>query len=370
MAGKPKIANHLAKLRHDRGYTAARLAEMTGVTRQTIYSIETGSFIPNTAVALRLARIFEVTVEDLFALPPEAPVRHDSVRPVTLLPGSATLQSGQPVQLCRVGRRLIASSPSPLRWYFPANDAVVAGKSQARIADADADFRDRILVAGCDPGTSVLARHMRTTGIHLVLAHRNSSKSLDLLREGSVHVAGTHLRDETSDETNLPQIRRLFPKRAVAVISFAVWEEGIVVAHGNPKHIRNIDDFARPDVAIMNREPGAGARALLDSRLKMLGIKSRQVRGYTLTAAGHLPAAWQVLSGAADCCIATRASAQVFGLGFVPLVSERYDLVIRCRDLELPGVQALLDTLSRASFRRELEELGGYDASVAGTRIL
>jgi putative molybdopterin biosynthesis protein len=94
------------------------------------------------------------------------------------------------------------------------------------------------------------------------------------------------------------------------------------------------------------------------------------VAGYRRLAAGHLPAAWQVRSGAADCCIATQAAARIFGLGFIPLVSERYDLAIRRQHLELPTIQSLLDTLNRSRFRRELESIGGYDTRTAGQRIL
>ena len=161
-------------------------------------------------------------------------------------------------------------------------------------------------------------------------------RRLALLKEGCVHVAGTHLRDEASGESNLPEIGRLFPKNSVAVIAFAVWEEGIVTARGNPKSIRGIEDFARKDVSIVNREPGSGSRALLDSRLERLRIAPRAVRGYEQLAPGHLPAAWQVQSGAVDCCLATRAAARMFGLNFIPLVSERYDLVIRKQHLDLP----------------------------------
>jgi molybdate-binding protein len=87
-------------------------------------------------------------------------------------------------------------------------------------------------------------------------------------------------------------------------------------------------------------------------------------------APGHLPAAWQVQSGAVDCCLSTRAAARVFGLNFIPVVSERYDLVIRKQHLDLPRMQNLLDTLSRSDFRRELEGLGGYDTRVTGQRVL
>ena len=370
-----KLDNRLAALRQARGFSAAELARAAGVTRQTIYAIEAGSFVPNTMVALRLAQALEGTVEDLFALPGDAPAPRPAEEQAALLPGSDALEPGQPVQLCRVGARLIATPPSPLPWSLPAGDAAATshsarGKAAVRAYRDAPDYRHRLLVAGCDPGISVLARHLLPAGIELVLAHRNSSQALDLLKQGAVHIAGTHLRDESSGESNLPEIGRLFARNAVAVISFAVWEEGIVTARGNPKGIRGVADFARGDIRLVNREKGSGSRRLLDGHLKRLGIAADAVNGYETLAAGHLPAAWQVRMGAADACIATRAAARLWGLGFLPLASERYDLVLRRRYLDLPPVQALLEALNRAAFRRELEGAGGYDAASAGRRML
>ncbi len=370
-----EIDTHLGQLRQKRGFSAIQLAQLTGVSRQTIYAIEAGTYVPNTAVALRLARALDTKVEDLFKLPDDAPAPVLPSEPVTLLPGCESLQPGQPVQLCKVDNLLVASPPLAVQWYFPASDAVIAtkpaaGKTEVQVLQPDDELRNRILVAGCDPGISVLARHVRAAGIELVLAHRNSSQSLKLLKEGCIHIAGTHLRDASSGESNIAEVGRLFAKDSVAVVSFAIWEEGIVTARGNPKNIRGIEDFARPGITIANREKGAGSRRLLDAALKRLGIDSTKVRGYLKTAPGHLPAAWKVQTGAADCCISTRAAARAFGLGFIPLVSERYDLAIRREHLDLPGIQALLDTLSRSNFRRELESLGGYDTKSAGQRML
>ncbi len=365
-----RIENTLSAARQKSGLSAARVAALAGVSRQTIYAMEAGSYVPNTAVALRLARALDTSVEGLFSLPDERSGENLRKEQAALLPGSEQPQPGQPVQLCRVDRRLIASPPSAVRWYFPASDGVIADRTEVQVFDREAQFENRILVAGCDPGISVLARHAGTAGIELVLAHRNSSQSLELLKSGSIHIAGTHLRDDSSGESNIPAIGRLFSRNAVAVISFAVWEEGIVTAHGNPKAVREIADFAREDVTIVNREPGAGARNLLESHLKRLGIRTRTVRGFGRIAHGHLPAAWQVKSGLADCCVATRAAARLFGLGFIPLATERYDLAIRRPHLQRPAIQTLLDVLSRSNFRRELETLGGYDAQVAGQRLL
>ena len=371
-----EIETSLGTLRRKRGMSAIQLAATVSVSRQTIYAMEAGTYVPNTAVALRMARALETTVEELFSLAESEPDPKLRSELSTLLPGSEIPQAGQAVQLCSVDKKLMAAAPSAVPWYFPASDAVVAekpgpaGKTRLQVFQTESDFTNRILVAGCDPGISVLSRHVQAAGAELVLAHRNSSQALALLRKGCVHVAGTHLKDESSGESNLPQIDRMFPKNSVAVISFAVWEEGIVAARGNPKGIRGIEDFARKDVAIANREEGAGSRILIDARLKKAGIDKRKVRGYDRLAPGHLPAAWQVQSGAVDCCIATRAAARIFGLHFIPLVSERYDLVIRKQHLDLPRMQNLLDTLSRSDFRRELEGLGGYDTRLAGRRVL
>lgn len=351
------------------------MAQLVGVSRQTIYAMEAGSYMPNTAVALKLAHALEVGVEDLFALPETAPALALRTEQATLLPASEKPFPGQPVQLCRIERRLVASAPSPMPWYFPVSDGILSsslrrGAAKVQVFEAESDFGNRLLVGGCDPGISVLARHAQAAGIELVLAHRNSSQALQLLKEGCVHIAGTHLRDESSGESNLPAISRMFPEHKIAVVSFAVWEEGIVTARGNPKAIRGIEDLARPGLSIVNREAGAGSRALLDAHLKRLGIPFGKVRGYDREIPGHLPAAWHVQTGAADCCIATAGAARLFGLGFIPLVSERYDLAIRRQRLKTPAVERLLDILSLSRFRRELEGLGGYDTRATGRRML
>ncbi|MBI2680054.1 MAG: helix-turn-helix domain-containing protein [Candidatus Solibacter usitatus] len=367
-----RVVNHLAALRLKRGLSAADLAAGAGITRQTVYAVEAGNYVPNTLVALRLAQTLGVAVEDLFLLeqPERTPARRQEVE---LLPGDAESRPGQPVQLCRVNRRLLAVAASPISWRLPAADAVMtepsAGKAAVQTLLEEDGLRNRLLVAGCDPGISVLAKHLRLAGVEVIAANRNSSQALDLLRRGLVHVAGTHLRDEASGESNLPAVGKLFPRGSAAVVSLALWEEGLLVARGNPKHIHGVEDLARKGITLINREPGAGSRILLDRALGRLGIDARHVAGYDQLAHGHLPAAWRVRNGDGDCCVATRTVARAAGLDFIPLASERYDLVMRKRQLSLPAIQQLLETLNRSAFRRELEELGGYDASQAGARL-
>lgn len=359
-----EITNNLAQIRKRNGYSASLLAAEVGVSRQAIYAIEAGAYMPNTALSLRLAQALGVSIDDIFQLKKQ-PAR--SVK-ANLIAGHADLQPGQMLQLARVNHRLLAALPAPLDWYLPASDAVagsiaVAGRVQVRVHRQEDMFDDRVVIAGCDPAMSILARHLQTAGVRAILVHQNSANSLSLLKKGCVHVAGTHLRGDSA-------IRNRFSQQAIAVVSFANWQEGLVTAAGNPKRIKKIEDLARKGIRFVNRELGAGTRLLVDTALARLHMKPSQIHGYDCEAPGHLAAALQVKTGVADCCIATEAAARVFGLAFVPLETARYDLVIHRSHLALPAVRALLDTIVRSNFRRELSGSAGYDTAVTGTRVL
>jgi len=367
----------LPEIRRRRGVSAAQLARAAHVSRQTIYAIEAGDYVPNTALALALARLLEVRVEDLFQLEsePQAPAKPVAAE---VLSASEPLRKGQPVQLCEVGKRLIAVPAEPQPAVLPLADGVLAeparrsGPASVRAFPADGSEGKRLLVAGCDPGIALLAHHLsRTAGIELIVASSSSRQSLEWLKDGLVHIAGSHLRDATTGDYNLAAVRKLFPRGGVKVVTFAIWEQGLVFAAGNPKEITSVADLARPGsghraVRIINREIGAGSRDLLDHELRRAGIAAKDVVGYERIAQGHLPAALAVSMDEADCCIATRSAAQAFGLGFIPLATERYDLVIRQPFVKLPTVETLLDSLNRSAIRRRLEMLAGYDTSHTG----
>jgi putative molybdopterin biosynthesis protein len=371
------VRNNLVELRLQRGVTVAQLAASIGVSRQTVYAMEAGTYVPNTLVALKLSRALSVGVEDLFWLESDAPMPIHT-EDVEILSTDAGIQPGQPLRLCKVGGKLIGVFPEPGTWSLPLADAVVMesstakrnGKVRAQILGEGLKIDKRLLISGCDPGGAILGRHLQRQGIDLVVAYQNSSRSLELLKQGVVHVAGCHIRDEKTGESNLPVIKKLFGKESVGVFSFALWEEGILVARGNPKGIHSIADFTRPDVRITNREPGAGSRLLLDSYLHQLGIDGATINGYDQIAYGQLPAARHVLIGESDCCINTKPTSRVLGMDFIPLVTKRYDLVVRKNHLKLPQVQALFETLGRTAFRRELEVLGEYDMKTAGDRLI
>jgi len=371
---KTRVTNRLAAIRKSRGTAASLLAQRVNVSRQTIYAIEAGTYVPNTEVALNLARALEVSVEELFSLEDGTGEQPGSVSADLLAAGPVA--GRQPVRLCRIGERLVGVPVSAAPYYLPEADGIVerttrGGRASVSVfTGGEPDTPRRVVVAGCDPATSLLSRTVeKLSGVEVVCAPASSRLALAWLAQGKVHIAGTHLQEPETGEFNLPFIRHQFPGGGFRVVTFARWEEGLVVAAGNPKGISKIEDLARKNVAIVNREPGSGSRALLDERLAKAGIPVTRVRGYETVAFGHLAAAARVATGEADACVATRSAAHAFALDFFPLRTERYDLAMRRSTAALPAVEAFLDVLQRASVRRKLQLLAGYDTSVTGAEV-
>jgi len=364
------VESRLSSIRQSRGIAAADLARRVGVSRQTIYAIESGSYVPNTTVALRLARELEVSVEDLFSLG-EADAPGETTLRATVL-SSSEREASRPVRLVRLKDRWVASSVERVPYYLPDADGIItrsvkSSDAAVRLIGAAGSLGKRLSIAGCDPAIGLLARMAeRGTGVEIVTVPASSRRALEWLKRGLVHIAGSHLEDPRTGEFNLPVVRRLMPREDLAVVTFARWEEGFVVARGNPLGIRQAGDLVQSRVRLINRETGSGSRALLDSLLKKAGISPRKVRGYDRMASGHLDAALAVASGAADCCVATPSAARAFGLRFVPLHAERFDFAIRREFLDLPAVRSILDALQSAALRRRLEALAGYDTSETG----
>mgnify|MGYP005858221685 CR=1 FL=1 len=191
---------------------------------------------------------------------------------------------------------------------------------------------------------------------------------LHLLR-GEAGLAGAHMLDEESGEYNLPILRRLFVGQRLCVVRLAEREQGLIVAAGNPKGLQTWHDLARPDVTFINRQPGSGTRALLDYHLRRLNMARSTVRGYESEAATHITVADAVARGAADVGLGVRAAAHAFGLGFVPLARERYDLVTLAEDRFRPPLSWLFDMVGSPAFRSIVSHLVGYDGTHCGTEI-
>ena len=357
----------LKEFREANGISAADAASRCGISRQTVYAIEDGTFVPNTTTAIRLARMLGTTVEELFPFEEEASAELVSAELLAPDPGSTKHPL---VRLCRVGERMLAVPVQADSGFLPFVDGVVEHRMGSKVTVRTAQEQSRgestVLIAGCDPALSFLEEIAQGSGIRFLVAPASSRKALEWLKAGRVHVAGSHLFDRASRDYNLAIVQRMFPPDGTGVVTFADWQEGLVMRLGESRQIRSIADLGSGDWRIVNREKGSGSRSLLDEALSAASIDPAKIPGYDRVAGGHLAAASAVANGAADCCVATSSAARSFGLAFVPLTSERFDLVFsRAFSASKPG-QVLLDILNRAALRRKLQQIAGYDTSRTG----
>lgn len=331
------------------------LAEAAALSRQSVGAIEAGRSTPAVDVALRLARALDCRVEELFGAGDVDRLAVEAAAPLT----------GR-VALAHVGGRWVAHPLDDLRLSADAL-AVPArrGRLEVELVRSAAEARANLVIMGCAAALGLLADRLnaRPGAGRFVWLPRASTPALVALAAGHAHLAGVHLVDDATGEANVPDVRR--HTGAVALVTLARWEAGLVAAAGNPKKIRGAADLGRRGLRLVTREPGSGARRLLDRELGRAGtgVAARQ-----LQARGHLEVASAVAIGAADVGVATRDAALAHGLHFVPLAEERYDLVIPRALADDPRIVRMLDAMTAAAFRRELAALG-YDTRPCGERV-
>ncbi|GAB1426964.1 hypothetical protein MASR2M17_03900 [Aminivibrio sp.] len=134
----------------------------------------------------------------------------------------------------------------------------------------------------------------------------------------------------------------------------------MILKKGNPLNILSVEDLARKDVSIINRQPGAGTRVLLDYFLSRKGIPAGSIRGYDVQCATHFDAANRVALDFADAAFGIKSAADALGLDFLPLAEEPYELVYRIEYDDHPGIIALLEALEDREWREEVDRMGGY----------
>jgi len=208
-----------------------------------------------------------------------------------------------------------------------------------------------------------------TPSFGMASGHVGSLGGVLAVRDRMAHLAGSHLLDPATGEYNVPTIKAYLPDIPVRLIHLAYRIQGLMVHRGNPKGIRAIEDIRREDITYINRQRGAGTRVLLDYTLQQQGIAPESIRGYDNEETTHLAVAASIQSGKADAGMGVLAAANALGLDFIPLLEERYDLIIPEEFLALPMVARLLDIIVSREFQGQLEQMGGYRLQDAGKEL-
>src|SRR4051812_12691629 len=335
------------------------------------------------------ALTFEIFAAPLLAAlegapPPEAPVAR--ARLARKLASTMGMDDWIRVRLGQVGGRLVATPlprgagvltslvradgllvvPAALEGHHAGEEVTV------RLLRGVGEIERTIVATGShdlvlDLAASALRE--RDPGVTLASSNVGSLGGLTALRDGLCHLAGSHLLDPARGEYTLPYLERLLPGRDVAVVRLVHRDQGLIVADGNPTGTTGIEDVASRGLRYVNRQRGAGTRMLLDHELARHGLEPEAIEGYRREEHTHLAVAAAVAAGRADCGLGVLAAARAFGLDFVPVAREPYDLVLLNDGIEDELLAPLWSLLSSEDFRRAVEALGGYDTAEMGRRI-
>ena len=270
----------------------------------------------------------------------------------------------------RVGRkiRIEATAVETLRGSMGGS-----ADAQAAVAVPEAENAGGFVICGQDCILDILARELenRYADERILRSSESSYNGLYALYHDRANAVTCHLWDGDTDEYNVPYVLKMLPGVPARIVRLARRRQGLYVKRGNPKRILAWKDLFRQDVSFVNREKGSGTRVLLDEKLRLLGRRGSDIRGYGQTASSHLSVAGWVARGKADTGLGNeKAALQVPALEFVPLQDECYDIVI-CKNFEHTRPYAqLLDIVRSQWFKDEIESLGGYDVCETGEIIL
>ena len=231
------------------------------------------------------------------------------------------------------------------------------------------EIERKIVATGShDLTLDLIASRLRRTDPGLTLSSSNvgSLGGLMALGRGEAHLAGTHLLDEETGEYNVSFVRRYLQGRDVVMMHFVERTQGLIVPRGNPMDITSLEDLFRGGLSFVNRQRGSGTRVLLDHKLKQVGAKPESIAGYDREEYTHLGVAAAVAGGRADTGLGILSAARAMELDFVPLLNEQYDLVVPVEFYEGELLAPLLALIRSTEFKKEVEALGGYDASNMG----
>jgi molybdate-binding protein/transcriptional regulator with XRE-family HTH domain len=353
--------------RQARGFSQQQLAGMAGVSRQAVSAVESGLSDPSLRVALALARALGMTVEELFG--PGGPASPVTARPVAPLGDEHARVALAPIGDAFVALPLSGASASRA-GFLPADGlAQGSGGNGTRPVQPIGPPRPTLVAAGCDPAMPLLETPLARLDPPIALTWWPcpSHEALRLAADGLVHVAGMHLRGP-SGEYNTGPAAGLLPQGG-EVVGFCSWREGIVLRPDAADGVAGLADVARRGLRLVNREQGSEARIVLDRELASLGIDPAGLPGYETRATGHLQVAAAISAGLADAGIASEPAALAYGLAFVPLTAERFDLVIPADLAGSREVQGLIKVLSSRWLHDQLASLPGYDATTCGDQV-
>lgn len=236
-------------------------------------------------------------------------------------------------------------------------------KARVRLLRPFEQIENSLVVIGShDPLIDEIAQlvHGRWPELSVASTHVGSMGAIVAAKRGENHCGGIHLLDEATGEYNAAYLEKHFPAGGVWQVECVYRQQGLMLAPGNPLEIESLADLAAEGRRFVNRQKGSGTRILSDYLCKRDGIDTGLIYGYDHEEFTHTAVATLVAAGSADAGMGIYSAAKMYGLGFVPICEEQYDLLVPDYAWDTPMVQALLEVLGSDEFRARMSELGGY----------
>jgi excisionase family DNA binding protein len=259
------------------------------------------------------------------------------------------------------------------KWLFPKNVidewVMASARESVNLSPQRSALDDQVVIAGSnDLALELLAKNtaIKHPKYTISISNVGSLAGLIALQKGHCHVAASHLFDAESGEYNSSFIKKHFPNLKIVLLNLAHREQGLIVRKGNPHGITELSHLTGKKLTFVNRQEGSGTRVLLDYRLKEEGIDPGDIAGYSRIALTHMDVALEVFSGSADVGPGILAASRMLGLDFVPLVTERFDLVIPTENYPTGAVKALREVLCSEEFKSRITQMGGYETRDTG----
>lgn len=202
--------------------------------------------------------------------------------------------------------------------------------------------------------------------VSLSSSHMGSMGGITAVGRNQAHFAGVHLFDPETGDYNRPYVDKMLPRASTRLITLAYRMQGWIVAKGNPEQVEGIKDLAKNKLSFINRQKGAGTRILFDYLLEKDGLSPSEIYGYEREEHTHLNVAASVAAGTAQVGLGILPAARAFDLDFIPLVEERYDLLMSEDFYNSAEAKLLLSIITDGNFKKQVEALGGYSMRDAG----
>jgi putative molybdopterin biosynthesis protein len=269
----------------------------------------------------------------------------------------------------RVGRQMRMQA-SDLDHYMKSNKTVV---SQVPIVETYLSVvkdPSHLVISGQDMVLDILGKYMEIDNAYPILrSNAGSLNGLISMYNGQCNIVSVHMYDGDTGEYNLPYVKKILVGYPYVLLNLLSRKAGLYVQKGNPLNIQSWSDLNQEHVTIINREKGSGARILLDEQLRINHIPSKNIHGYLNEEKSHLSVASAVSAGKADVGVGHEKAAKIVGIDFIPLITERYDLVILKNTNNEKLIGTVKAILSSQQFQSEINAIGDYDISQTGTVI-